>query len=449
MNRKANKVDPITRLLSKPIIKKPVTGKSFVKKDQDKLLEIKQRPVSSIYNTLGVSLFRENKNSDQVFVISESFSKQDFDISKLLGFDIISASENLANGCSYFITTDYGFVNERLSYIKKLNQLGTKTVFVKSGTGEKSTVNAQTLPEFNFTIDSVTEFSNLGFSNKISDFINGSSSDYCAIQLAVLLGYKNIYLVGFKNKRDYNTEKLIKALSLYKHKGNIKSFTDFSGGVLEVVDYDKDFDKNKSENLNNNLSDLIVVGYYTQHTPYEQEAKKLIQSCTNFGLEFDIQAVPNQGSWQLNTRYKAQFMLKMLQKHGGKRLLYVDCDAEFKKSPDLFINYSADIAVRFQDFPWKKNECLSGTIYMENNLKTMKLCELWISENQNDPKKERNLEQWNLGQAIVKMTNDDSVVCKNLPPEYTFIFDSMRKIYPGVEPVIEHYQASRKFKRII
>jgi hypothetical protein len=35
---------------------------------------------------------------------------------------------------------------------------------------------------------------------------------------------------------------------------------------------------------------------------------------------------------------------------------------------------------------------------------------------------------------------------KNLPPEYTFIFDSMRKIYPNAVPVIEHFQASRKYR---
>ena len=33
---------------------------------------------------------------------------------------------------------------------------------------------------------------------------------------------------------------------------------------------------------------------------------------------------------------------------------------------------------------------------------------------------------------------------KNLPPEYTFIFDSMKVMYPKIIPVIEHFQASRQ-----
>jgi hypothetical protein len=32
----------------------------------------------------------------------------------------------------------------------------------------------------------------------------------------------------------------------------------------------------------------------------------------------------------------------------------------------------------------------------------------------------------------------------NLPPEYTFITDHTRKLYPGLNPVVEHFQESRK-----
>jgi hypothetical protein len=113
-------------------------------------------------------------------------------------------------------------------------------------------------------------------------------------------------------------------------------------------------------------------------------------------------------------------------------------------APVLFVNYSADIAVRFQDFHYKKNECLSGTIYMENNLKTKKLCEKWIEENKQTDQK--IFEQVNLGKIIEEMQKSDGLVFNNLPPEYTFIFDSMRRIYPDAVPVIEHFQASRRFR---
>ena len=42
---------------------------------------------------------------------------------------------------------------------------------------------------------------------------------------------------------------------------------------------------------------------------------------------------------------------------------------------------------------------------------------------------------------------DPKFTYKNLPPEYTMIFDSMRGMYPNIDPVIEHFQASRRFKK--
>ena len=42
------------------------------------------------------------------------------------------------------------------------------------------------------------------------------------------------------------------------------------------------------------------------------------------------------------------------------------------------------------------------------------------------------------------MKSELNLNVKNLPPEYTFIFDSMKVMYPSVKPVIEHFQASRQ-----
>jgi hypothetical protein len=83
---------------------------------------------------------------------------------------------------------------------------------------------------------------------------------------------------------------------------------------------------------------------------------------------------------------------------------------------------------------------------MENNLKTRKMCELWLDKNKAEGTGAKTFEQWNLGAVIEQMVKTDNLVCKNLPPEYTFIFDTMKRIYPNAVPVIEHFQASRKLK---
>ena len=39
------------------------------------------------------------------------------------------------------------------------------------------------------------------------------------------------------------------------------------------------------------------------------------------------------------------------------------------------------------------------------------------------------------------------IIYYNLPPEYTYIFDHTRAMYPGIRPVIEHFQESRHVHR--
>ena len=191
------------------------------------------------------------------------------------------------------------------------------------------------------------------------------------------------------------------------------------------------------------MNKIKVVAYYTLNTPYEEEVKNLRTSLDELNLDHDIVGIKDLGSWQMNTRAKALFMKEMLEKHSNFSLLYVDADAIVRREPEFLYDIDCDIALRYQDFSWKKNESLSGTIYMANNNKTRQLCDLWDKLNKKYARKGRHLEQWNLGKAIEEM-QDLKII--NLPPEYTFIFDIMRRIYPDTKPVIEHFQASRRFR---
>lgn len=200
---------------------------------------------------------------------------------------------------------------------------------------------------------------------------------------------------------------------------------------------------------NQTLMNVVFVAYYTKNTPYENEVKNLKESLERLNLFYDIVPIDNLGSWQENTRFKAKFMQQMLLKHTGKNLVYVDADAVIHSVPVLFKDLKADIGIRYQNFKWRFNECLSGTIFMANNEKNMKLCKEWEILNIKSKDNKDNLEQWNLGIAIDNLKKSNGLIVENLPPEYTFIFDSMKTIYPNVIPIIEHFQASRKNKRRI
>jgi uncharacterized Rossmann fold enzyme len=434
-------------------------------------------------HTSNISELFSKKNSDTVFIIGGGPSLKDFDFSSLIDQDTMCVNKavEFVPNPTYFITMDYTYLTKTKTPISHFSKNGTATVFIinTSGSVKLNTKNKyfdnrvgleySRLNEFNFTIESDSIIDkNTGFSTNVSTFSHGENSGFCAIQLALILGYEKICLLGFdmnsKNGTHFHNhylnktnikerissykETLESAIRLNKNKAKIFSCSASSSlnSSIKYVNFQEMLQGNFQQPVEKDLSDLLIVGYYTISTPYEDEAKKLIASCNKIGIQHDIKGVQNLGSWQSNTRYKAKFMLDMLLKHPDKRLLYVDCDAVIHSLPVLFKNYSADVAVRFQDFNWRKNECLSGTIYMENNLKTRRLCELWAKENISEGVNAKTFEQWNLAKAIEQMGKTDGLVCKNLPPEYTFIFDSMRKIYPGAVPVIEHFQASRKFK---
>ena len=467
----------------KPGVKnKKLTGRErAIERVQDRRdATLLNREPSINYNT-NISRIFDNKKSDSVFVVAGGPSLLGFDFSLLEGKDVIAVNKavDFIKKPTYFITIDYTYLSKSDYSIKAYSDRGIKTVFVvSSGLSKRNDVYVDTkhnitysrLNEFNHIVESnCVVNSETGFSNNFDNFANGTNSGFCGVQLAISLGYKNIYLLGF----DYNSdngrthfhnsygnnsntidkikkyrENMVSAIKLNAGIKNIVSCSEMSmlNEYLPYMNFEEIEIENAVETPVNDLSNLLVVGYYTVNTPYEQEAQRLIYSCKNLGLNYDIQGVQNFGSWQSNTRYKANFMLNMLHAHPGKRLLYVDCDAVIHETPNLFINYSADISVRYQDFSYRKNECLSGTIYMENNLKTKRLCEFWANTNRTEGPNAKTLEQVNLGRAIDKMVSSEGLIFKNLPPEYTFIFDTMRKMYPDVKPIIEHFQASRKYK---
>lgn len=188
---------------------------------------------------------------------------------------------------------------------------------------------------------------------------------------------------------------------------------------------------------------FLAIAYYTKQTKYQTLSENLKHSTQIFSIPLHIKEIPDLGSWERNTHYKAEFILESLNTL-NQDLLYVDVDAVFREYPKLLETLDCDIAYRTENFKWRKNEALSGTIFIKNTTASRNLLERWIELNKKNPAHRYKPETWEQANMQRAVEQTPGIKYYNLPPEYTFIFDHTKNMYPGLSPVIEHFQASRK-----
>ncbi|MBI3236628.1 MAG: hypothetical protein HYZ48_02850 [Chlamydiales bacterium] len=137
----------------------------------------------------------------------------------------------------------------------------------------------------------------------------------------------------------------------------------------------------------------------------------------------------------------------------GHDALWVDADAVFKREPEVLPEFSQDFAVRInEDLPIEHpSKIISGTVYANWTEGADRLLRLWAAcchEGINqEGRKEEFWDQVALRKALYSEGHGASFT--SLPLSYTKIFD-----HPGDEKlspysVIEHYQASRRYKKMI
>lgn len=187
---------------------------------------------------------------------------------------------------------------------------------------------------------------------------------------------------------------------------------------------------------------FLTIAYYTKGTSYESLSQNLSNSCKTYNIPLILKPIEDLGSWEKNTHYKSEFIAQCLEQY-SENLLYVDVDAIFRSYPDLINNLDCDIAYRTENFRWRSNEALSGTIFLKNSNEVKELVSQWSLLNKENPASRYKPETWeqaNLQRAVLK---NPKIRYYNLPPEYTYITDHTRRMYPGLAPIIEHFQESR------
>lgn len=200
---------------------------------------------------------------------------------------------------------------------------------------------------------------------------------------------------------------------------------------------------------------MKIVSYYTDL--YAWDAEQLMKSLARQGvLNFKVERRPQLGSWERNTQYKAPFILEKLLE--GEPVVWTDADSRIRQYPALFDQLTCDAAFFYltkeqvPEFQLPAGSILSqesidrdgylqsGTMFFNYTPKTIELLNKWISINEQD---HVQWDQWTLQTAIDQVPG---LTIEKLPPEYVWIDGSSVSIFGSKKPVIEHLQASRKYK---
>jgi len=142
--------------------------------------------------------------SRSVFIIGGGTSLQNFDFSRLAFQDTIAVNKAIFDTPfpKYFITSDYTFL--RKINLTAFNCIKTTKVFIANKSHKYlREINGRIIDTrlnliynlecFNVIIKSYTR-SGMGYN--FADFRNGENSGFCALQLAAILGYEKVYLLG-------------------------------------------------------------------------------------------------------------------------------------------------------------------------------------------------------------------------------------------------------------
>jgi len=175
-----------------------------------------------------------------IYIVGGGPSLKGFDFSQLADKDTIAVNSAIKDvpEPTYFITSCTGFCTRVVS--KLFYGVKTHRIMVIGERHPKYKKVKRLLPIFDEVIDPITSGGELGFD--WDSFAVGGNSGFCALQYAVLLGYKIIYLLGIdvqiKNGLHYHNRYSIiekeviwwkacfeKGLSIIKENSDIKVYS--------------------------------------------------------------------------------------------------------------------------------------------------------------------------------------------------------------------------------
>ncbi len=192
---------------------------------------------------------------------------------------------------------------------------------------------------------------------------------------------------------------------------------------------------------------IRFICFYTKE--YKEESEGLRATLDQFSLDHCICSKPSKGTWIDNVRRKPLFIFEMMKKFPkADAVVWIDADGRVKRYPELLFKLEkVDLAAHmFQRRQRSGESLLSGTLFVRNSSQMHDVMKIWIREVSKSSRTLLYPEQLVLQRILPSL----GVKFYRLPYSYCKIYDT--KSYPEeilkntrVVPVIEHYQASRKY----
>ena len=191
----------------------------------------------------------------------------------------------------------------------------------------------------------------------------------------------------------------------------------------------------------------LVISYYTENTPYQLEALSLIASCEEHGVESEIVGVPSAGDWVRNCAMKPFFIReKLLEKK--RSVFWIDADAVFKKKPDFSFLFQSDLSFReMKRFSVDKRfKYCSGSIFINYTPAALEFVDMWCEYCQQKIDRSEDLQFLDQISLADLIEQGQQVKIYPLPIPYVKVFDLDAMEVGPEEIVIEHFQASRRYR---
>ena len=301
---------------------------------------------------------------------------------------------------------------------------------------------------------------------------HGNNSGYAALNLAVALGADPIYLLGYdcmgngKGGQAWYHDGYPERQGEHVYGDFVGHFEKLAPQIAErgvqVVNLNSDSalrcfrfgDIAEIRGLGEKTMHdpgWVIISYYTKGTGYEQEIKNLEASLKIYGLPYHIFRYEPVGTWRGNLNFKSECILRAMDMFPGTDIVFVDADAVVRQYPVLFDElsrtHSFDLSAHFFKYRPESgdaDELLSGTLWIQNGQMGRRLVEKWHEVGLARTADTRH--QLCLKMAIAEIEKGgEKVRVYRHPFAYTCIYD-----YPQaykIEPVIEHFQASRRLRR--